>query len=227
MATSKKLTPKQQAYKKEVDRIKRTIRDAKRKGFFFPADIVPDMPKRVTAKALESVRGLRGDTLYKQGYIVSNPETGEVVQGDTWQKAWRKFRAQKAAITKRNKENPPPSEEPFKAHPGPAMQVYTKFPDLQSMAISRFIAEISHFPAKAEPILADWLSSAIFDYGENAVATMLEDARASGIVIDYQIAYDSTLLANFVADMLDFLPTIDRATREELIEAFESEEGWE
>ena len=47
-----KLTPNQQAWKKELKRLQQFIRKAKKRGYTFPDDVIPETPKRITKKQL-------------------------------------------------------------------------------------------------------------------------------------------------------------------------------
>ena len=74
----KRLTPNQEAWKKEFKRIQRFIKNASKRGFTFDVEI--EKPSRVTKKQLEKIRSLKPKELYKQStYII--PETGEEVTG--------------------------------------------------------------------------------------------------------------------------------------------------
>lgn len=74
----KRLTPNQEAWKKEFKRIQRFIKNASKRGFTFDVEI--EKPTRVTKKQLEKIRSLKPKELYKKAtYII--PETGEEVTG--------------------------------------------------------------------------------------------------------------------------------------------------
>lgn len=77
---AKKLTINQSAWKKEETRLKRLIKQAEKRGYKFPADIIPEMPKKITGKALEEIRAIKTPKLYQVAeYKV--PETGEIISG--------------------------------------------------------------------------------------------------------------------------------------------------
>lgn len=59
-----KLTPLQTEYKKQQERINRFIKRAEKRGYTFQEGIVPEMPKRVTRKALEEIKRINAPKLY-------------------------------------------------------------------------------------------------------------------------------------------------------------------
>ncbi len=75
----RKLTKNQIEFNKQVKRVKNFIRRATKRGFTFDVDI-PSMPKRVTQKALNAVKNLTPDVLYKKAQYVS-VDTGELMTG--------------------------------------------------------------------------------------------------------------------------------------------------
>lgn len=78
--TKTRLTPNQQAWKKEVNRLKRFIRNANKRGFIFPLDIIPSQPSRITEAALSRLRDLTPARMYSLGQYI-DPETGEIRSG--------------------------------------------------------------------------------------------------------------------------------------------------
>lgn len=79
MAKSKKkkqrLTPSQQRYEKEIANLKKRVKRAEKLGFDFPEEIIPlERPKRITKKALEELRSIRGEKLYRQAILYEKPE---------------------------------------------------------------------------------------------------------------------------------------------------------
>lgn len=96
----KKLTPNQIAWQKEVKRIKAFIRRAEKRGYTFdvPRETL-QMPKRVTAKALQAVKELRGDKLYDYAYYRAAPDL--LISGKEGRKLERSASSKKAALTRK------------------------------------------------------------------------------------------------------------------------------
>lgn len=80
MAKKKKkpLSANQQAFKKEQNRLRAAQRRLEKQGYYFTKNIIPDLPKRITPKALKEIRELRPLDLRRAAVWV-NPDTGEVV----------------------------------------------------------------------------------------------------------------------------------------------------
>lgn len=94
-------TINQQLWSKEVRRIKNFIRRASKRGFEFNANIIPEMPKRVTKKALQELRRqTTPNRLYMQAtyHLASGQTTG--VRG---RQIERQTAARKAARTRAEK----------------------------------------------------------------------------------------------------------------------------
>lgn len=62
--STKKLTPNQMAFKKELNRIKRFVRNARKRGYEFDDNVLPKQPKRVTRKKLEEIKNIKPSNLY-------------------------------------------------------------------------------------------------------------------------------------------------------------------
>lgn len=75
-----KLTPNQQAYKKQVKRIKRFYKNAEARGYRFETKLDLDIPKRVTQKKLKEISSIKPKELYTQAEFL-DIETGKLVSG--------------------------------------------------------------------------------------------------------------------------------------------------
>ena len=106
-----KVTPNKLAYRAQVKRIKSFIRDAEKRGYRFPAWMVPVEPPRVTKGAIEGLKQLTPERLYKEALYVSR-ETGEVITGMERRAEERKASAAKAARTRAQKKRK--GEPPFR-----------------------------------------------------------------------------------------------------------------
>lgn len=62
-----KQTKNQAAYEKEIKRLERYVKKYEKLGVIFPEDIIPDMPKRVTAKRLKEIQKTKSRTLLSRG----------------------------------------------------------------------------------------------------------------------------------------------------------------
>lgn len=101
-----------------------------------------------------------------------------------------------------------------------------KYQEFDEMIISRFLNDISHFPAMAQPILTSWLNRMIETQGKPNVSIMLEQANQNGIWISREIAYNRAKMIQMVSEMLAYLPDIGNLEHEQMTEAFEYSEDW-
>lgn len=107
--TVKKQSAKQQAinkaYTKERHRIKSFLRRASKRGYQFPEDIVPAIPKRKTEASIRKLKKLTKDLLYEKAIYGGSASYGEVVSGKEGRKLERQARAKRARETRKaNKE---------------------------------------------------------------------------------------------------------------------------
>ena len=107
--TVKKQSAKQQAinkaYAKERNRIKSFLRGASKRGYQFPEDIVPAIPKRKTEASIRKLKKLTKDVLYEKAIYGGSASYGEIVSGKEGLKLEREARAKRARETRKaNKE---------------------------------------------------------------------------------------------------------------------------
>lgn len=108
--TVKKQSAKQQAinkaYAKERNRIKSFLRRASKRGYQFPEDITPAIPKRKTEASIRKLKRLTKDVLYEKAIYGGSASYGEVVSAKEGLKLERKARAKRASETRKaNKES--------------------------------------------------------------------------------------------------------------------------
>lgn len=100
----KTLTPTQQAYRKQVRRIKQFIRRAEKRGYQFSENVLPQQPKRITKQSVERLRKLTPEQLYKKAEYGGQATYGELVAGTKGRELERKASAQKALETRRARQ---------------------------------------------------------------------------------------------------------------------------
>lgn len=100
---AKKKTPEQQALEREVKKERKRARQlvtrATKRGFSFPENIVPDLPKNITEATLRKYKRLTPEYLYSKAVYVS-PE-GTVYTGSQRRTQERSESSQKAAETRK------------------------------------------------------------------------------------------------------------------------------
>nr|DAF14182.1 MAG TPA: hypothetical protein [Caudoviricetes sp.] len=93
-----KVSPNKQAYRAQVKRIKSFIRRAEKRGYSFPAWSIPKESTRVTKRAIEALKQLTPERLYREAVYMSK-DTGEVISGTE-----RRTQERKESAAKRQRE---------------------------------------------------------------------------------------------------------------------------
>lgn len=88
----------EKAYKKELSRIKRFVKEAEKRGYRFDFKI-PEPPKTYTKKQLEKLHKITPTSLYKKAKYY-DLESGEILKGLEGRKLERSRAAYRAAYTK-------------------------------------------------------------------------------------------------------------------------------
>lgn len=107
MQRRKKRTKNQQAYLKQISRIKRAFRKLEKSGYRFHEDLedivagIKALPSRVTKQAIQRLKKVTPAVLRKHATALS--ETGKIVSGTEKFKEERRESARRAAETRRRK----------------------------------------------------------------------------------------------------------------------------
>ena len=106
---AKKKTPEQQALEREVKkqrkRIQQFVRRAQKRGFSFPENIVPTLPKKITEKTLSRYKAMTPEQLYKKSVYTDYQGTfleskAVTIKGTERRKQERHIAAVRAAQTR-------------------------------------------------------------------------------------------------------------------------------
>lgn len=214
---SRKLTANQQAYAKELNRIKQAVRRAEKRGYMFEDNVVPQTPKRITKKSIQALKEITPNKLYAKALYLDT-STGEVLSGQEGRKLERQKSSEKAKETRaRKKESSSPTS--------PSYEDY--FPSFSHMVISNYKAHIRQFNEVAYTKLSEWLERLISTYGEDDVAIMLNEGAENGLIVTYQIVYSQDKMTQYIAEMINYLPEAGEFQKQEILDAFEGMEDWE
>lgn len=102
---SRKQSPIQKEYSKQVSRIKAFIRRAEKRGYRFEKDIIPAKPKRITKASVRKLKEIKPITLYKKSTYLS--ESGDIISGVQGRKEERSISAKKGVIKRQLKKTIP------------------------------------------------------------------------------------------------------------------------
>lgn len=161
-------TVAQQAYKKELKRVKQLIRRAEQRGYTFESNPLPKVPKRITEASVRKLEKITHKTLYKKAEL-TNPEQYEAYK--------EKVRQQKFEYQRRKKDR----EEQERLRNN--QEFADKFSEGQIVynRILEMIDGVSRDHVKAGEHLRSVLDSEIGQYGKDKVFRALADAPQEAV----------------------------------------------
>ncbi len=86
-------------WRKEQERIRRFIKSAEKRGFRFPAHVIPEPPKRITSTSVSRLKKMTPSVLYKRAKYY-DPITDSLLSGEAGRSIERSKAARKAALTR-------------------------------------------------------------------------------------------------------------------------------
>lgn len=251
----KTLTPTQQAYRKQVRRIKQFIRRAEKRGFQFSENVLPKQPKRITKQSVERLRKLTPEQLYKKAEYGGQATYGEVVAGTKGRELERKASAQKALETRRarqqlreiSRQEPSYTYTPIsdtdydqsydydydyeQDYNEPDFGVDDNFNEdtsfFERTVISMYRAKLREYNEVASQRLVNWFDAVRASQGDRATAEMIQKAQENGIGLERKDSYDSNKVQEYIAEMMNYLPEAGDFTKQEIMDALEYEESYE
>lgn len=103
----KKLTINQQLWKKEMKRIERFQKSASKRGYYFPDEIIPQQPKRITKQALKNLANLTPEKQYAKA-VYLDTDTGKMIPALEGRKKERSKASKKGWQARKYKPSPRP-----------------------------------------------------------------------------------------------------------------------
>ena len=193
-----KLTPMQELFKKQIERLQRIIREEYRKtGVELDSSLIPEMPKRVTQKALRDIKAIKPKDLRRESRYVDY-ETGEIVDYETAKNKWQM-----------------------------EQQIATAYElDFTQTVIDSFYDSISKYNADFQSRIKTWISGLINEHGKEAVAQMLMDGAEAGVLVTNKIAYSDTACSEFMSEMMEYL-NMDSRTKADILAEIEASIGYD
>lgn len=138
-----KMTPNQAAFAKQQKRIRRFIKSAEKRGYSFPANVVPDRPARVTKRDIARITAIKPKTLYEKATFIYE---GSTFTGTEGRMIERSLAAQKGALHKREKD------PRYHTQPGMPPAEATDVADRVKEALDRFNRGKSEYEKVMEEI---------------------------------------------------------------------------
>lgn len=194
-------------YMKERKRIQSYLSKQRKFGLEFSKNILPKIPKRITEGSIRRLQKITPQKIQEQAVFVDK-DTGEVIEGKIAKKYAKGFNKQHQEYY--------PSETDIVLNN--FADNVSHFEPMSMYSISNFKTMVARFPNSAEPIITPWINNLISEYGADNVAQMLQDAMADGLMLTFEIAYDNSLLQNYMADLVDYLPEVGNFTKDEILD---------
>lgn len=226
MANKKIKSAVEQEYNKQLKRVKSFVRRAEKKGFIFSENVIPSKPKRITQASVRKLEKLTPTKLYQKAEYVSELTYGEVVSGKKGLQINKEYQKEQRKTKKKQANIPlePPTQESTNTE-GFTPPTYVSY-DVSFFArvvISNYRVNLQRFNETCRELLTNWLDEQITKNGELAVAVMLEDGAKAGYLVNYQIAYETQKIFEYMSHMMDYMPDTDDI-REKVMDAFEQDE---
>lgn len=193
-----KLTPMQTLFMKQVRRLRRAIqREYRKTGVELDYSLIPEMPKRVTQKALRDIKSIKPKDLRRESKYVDY-ETGEIIDYETAKNKWQM-----------------------------EQQIATAYKlDYTQTVIDSFYDSISKYNTDFQSRIKTWISGLINQHEKEAVAQMLMDGAEAGVLVTNKIAYSDTACSEFMAEMTEYL-NMDTRTKADILAEIEASVGYE
>ena len=170
-----KITKKSQLlkdYNKERNRIKRFIRNAEKRGYVFEPNVIPPIPKTITAGSIRRLSKIRPTQLYNKAYAIS-AVTGQPITVEQRKKEIRQQASRKAWETRQRKKDLEQYERIKKDEEWQQMFNLSRivWDKVQSM-----IANVGVQQSQSADLLNNLLNSEIKKYGVDAVLYSISQA---------------------------------------------------
>lgn len=208
-----KLTPTQQEYRRERQRIQRQINRMTNRGYDVP-ELLPKIPKKITEASVRRLKNLTTEKLYKESRFI-DIETGEILtskEGQALERSRRKKPKQKV-------QAPPPTSI---APPEPDYVMFDK------QILTVFTMEMTEIFGRNERLfnyITRWYNMSLEKYGAEEMAEALEKAKSEGLFPGWEAVSDSEILVGKL-EAITNLMAINSESREELFEELEQLEDW-
>lgn len=208
-----KLTPTQQEYRKERQRIQRQINRMTNRGYDVP-ELLPKIPKKITEASVRRLKKLTTEKLYKESRFIDF-ETGEILtskEGQALERSRRKKPKQKV-------QAPPPTTI---APPEPDYVMFDK------QILTVFTMDMTEIFGRNERLfnyITRWYNMSLEKYGAEEMAESLEKAKSEDLFPGWDAVSDDEILVGKLEAITDLM-AINSESREELFEELEQLEDW-
>lgn len=201
----RKLTPTQNEYKKQRKRIQNFLSKARKRGYIFPENVLPPIPKRITKASVLRLSKLTSAELYKKAEYGGKETYGEIVPASEGLKLEKQARAKKAAETRKKKkqEQTKKKQQKVKTSPKKVLHDVTFY---SRVVIGSFLYTINGCQGgQAREMLMSWFNRLRYENGDDAVAHMIERASENGYELTWETVYNIEKATDYMHNVIQFL----------------------
>lgn len=226
-----KITKKSQLlkeYNKELNRIKRFIRNAEKRGYVFEPNLIPPKPKTITSGSIRRLSKIRPAGLYKKAYAIS-AVTGQPITVEQRKREIREEASRKAWETRRRKKD---QGDYDKIKTNREWQQMFHASKLVWDKVQSMIANVGIQQSESADLLNNLLNSQIEKYGADivlySIAQASEDFLSTcEVIIKYHpnSAVSRTAVQHLYTLISGNLPS--EAEQAEIDKAIARDETWE
>lgn len=204
------MTAKQE-YSRNRRRIQSAIRRLRNQGFLVPEDILPPIPKRITAGSVRRLEKITTEKIVRASRAV-DVSTGEIVSGKEAQKI----------IQAERKER----RRQRKAYGGASRpKVVPNYSDIVTRNFEREMINIFGRNDRLLNYVRRWYQRALQTYGKEDLAKALAESYANGEWPGWEAVSDEELLVGSLNAILELIGG-SQGAREEIMEELEQGEDW-
>lgn len=219
---ARKLSQTRKEYNKQRKRIQSFLSRARKQGYIFDENVLPQIPKKITKASVSRLAKLTSKELYKKAVYVSR-ETGEIETPEEHKKRIRKEAKVKEKETKARKKKQEQKKQEY-PKPGPPKQKRKNKTNTDRGFYTR--ATITTFlytletcrNGKAYSLLLRWFNKLRSDNGDDAVAQMLTKGAENGYEVSWSVVYDVEKATDFTQGIIQFLSEQGDFYRDEMDE---------
>ena len=218
-------------YRKQRRRIQSFVRKAEKRGYIFSENIIPAIPKKITAASIRRLENITPEKLYKKAAYVSQLTYGEIVKAKTGRTLEKKKAQEKRKETIRRKKEekkrkkPKKPVKPLEFNDNVSRETLDTNGYAQVVILNFLSALEKYVRAEGYGILRRVIDDEIEKNGTNKVAKMITDMINEQGMIDGFVMYNETVLTTYISKMLKYMP-IDEETRTELYDALDNGEDF-
>lgn len=169
-------------YKKEVNRLKRFIKQAEKRGYRFQQNAIPRQVKKPTKASIERLKKIKNADLYTKATALS--ETGKIITGTEKRKEEKRLASEKAWQTRRRKQDEKELEE---IQQNKSESNSFNMGQIVYRKIKRLISDYWEDNGKGARLLQDELETQVKAYGFNAVMYSISQAPSDVVELSEKV----------------------------------------